>query len=198
MATTVSMSTAATRSTTVRPSTRRRTPNTIPKEIRTAAATSNASAKGLPQMFLERPGDGARRLFGIGRLHVEPVDEEAVPVDVDNQRSGRQRNRVRKRESADGRLELGFDSDDAGTDVDPGRIDIAHHVDGRSDKFDQKDASVANEMIETHGRKARVSPHAGFTREDVGENDGNQSTGGERFNGKRQIRRDPKDCEKHR
>src|SRR4249919_501249 len=123
------MSTAATRSTTERPRIRRRTPNRTPREIRIAATIRMPSAKDLLQTLLERPGDLARRLVGIGGLYIEPVNEQAVLINVDDQRARRQRDRIREREAAHRRFKLGLDLDDTGIDVDAPREHVAHHVD---------------------------------------------------------------------
>src|ERR1700722_1543912 len=99
---TVSISTAATRSTMVRPRMRRRTPNAIPKKIRTAAAKRKKSAKGLLQICFEIAGDHARGFIQIGGFDVEPMDEQHIVFDVEHQRPRRQRDRTGKREPADG------------------------------------------------------------------------------------------------
>src|SRR5688500_889566 len=113
METTVSISTAATRSTTVCPTTSRITPNTMLKKIRTAAMSKMESAKDVLQMLFERTGNDAARLVWIGRLDVQPVNEKRVVLDVDDQRSRSQRDGVRERETADRRLQSGLDLDDA-------------------------------------------------------------------------------------
>ena len=86
-------------------------------------------AKDLLQMFLERAGDQPRRFVRIGGLDVEPVDEQRVALDVDDQRTGRQRDRIGKRQSADRRFQRGLDLDDAWREIDARRIDIAQHID---------------------------------------------------------------------
>src|SRR5215475_5412404 len=99
METTVSVSTATTRSITVRPRTRRSTLNATPRKIRIAATMRISSAKGLLQMFLECAGDSAGCFVRIRCFYVEPVNEETVAFDIDDERSGRQRNGVCKRQS---------------------------------------------------------------------------------------------------
>src|SRR5262249_39242288 len=96
METTVSMSTAATRSTAVRPRTRRSAPNATPRKIRIDAAIRIRSAKGLLQMFFECAGNGARCFVRVCCFDIEPVNEEAVAVYVDHERSGRQWDGVRE------------------------------------------------------------------------------------------------------
>src|SRR6476660_6862654 len=125
----VSMSAATTRSTTVRPRRRRRTPNMIPKKIRTAAMKRKTSAKDFLQMFLERAGDNASGFVRISSLHVEPMDEHRVTLNVHHQRPRRQCNGIRKRQAAKGGLQPGPDPDNAGLDIEARRIDVSHHVD---------------------------------------------------------------------
>src|ERR1700722_14554055 len=119
---TVSISTAATRSTMVRPRMRRRTPNTIPKKIRTAAAKRKRSAKGLLQICFERAGDDACGFVRIGGFHVEPMDEQHVVLDVEHERPRRQRDRIGKREPAERTFQPGLDLDDARPDIDARRV----------------------------------------------------------------------------
>src|SRR5262249_8456866 len=109
METTVSMSTAATRSIAVRPRTRRSTPNATPRKIRIVAMIRSPSAKGFLQMFFECAGNGARCFVRICRSDVEPVNEKAVVVDVDHERSGCQCNGVGKCQSPDWSLEFRSD-----------------------------------------------------------------------------------------
>src|SRR5215831_10245997 len=96
METTVNMSTAAPRSTAVRPRIRRSTPNATPKKIRIVAAIRIRSAKGLLQMLFECAGNGAHCFVRICCFDVEPVNEEAVAVYFDHERSGRQCDGVRE------------------------------------------------------------------------------------------------------
>src|SRR6476659_11352135 len=157
--TTVSMSTAATRSTTVRPRSRRRTPNRTPREIRIAATIRMPSAKDLLQTLLERPGDLARRLVGIGGFYIEPVNEQAVLINVDHQRAGRQCDRVRQREPAHGCFQPGLDLDDPGIDVDARCEPVTHHVDIGAHELDSAEAGVPDEVIEQRGRETHIPPH---------------------------------------
>src|SRR6476660_6878012 len=105
METTVNMSTAATRSTTVRPRTRRTTPNMIPKQIRTAAIKRMTSAKDLLQVPFERAGNDARGFVRIGGLEVEPMNEQRVVLHIQHERPRRQRDGIRQRQPADWRLQ---------------------------------------------------------------------------------------------
>src|SRR5262245_14281024 len=97
METIVSMSTAATRSTTVRPRMRRTTPNMIPKSIRTAAIARMKSAKDLLQMPFKRTGDDTSSLVRIGALDIEAMNEQRVVLHVQHERTRRKRNRIRQR-----------------------------------------------------------------------------------------------------
>src|SRR5262245_44127386 len=106
------MSTAMTRSTTVRPSTKRSTPNKMPKKISAVAITMRCSAKDLLQVVLESTGNQAPRLVGIGGLHIEPVNEQAVSFHLDHQGTGCKRDRACQRQPAHRRLQLGLNFDD--------------------------------------------------------------------------------------
>src|SRR6516225_4509847 len=181
METMVSISTATTRSTTVCPSVNRRTPNTTLKKIKTAATVRIPSAKGFPQMLFERASDGTGGFLGISRLHVEPVNEEVIAIDVDDKRSRRQRNRIRERQPTHWGLELGFDSDDPGLDIDPLRIDVSHHVHVRAHKLHQENSCKKNKMIEARGRDANALPDTSPTSEHVGQNGRNQCTSRKRL-----------------
>src|SRR5215472_2761485 len=165
METTVSMSTATTRSTAVLPRTRRSTPNATPRKIRIVAAIRIRSAKGLLQMLFECAGNGARCFIRICCFDVEPVNEETVVVYVDHERSGRQCDGIRKRQPPDWSFELRSDSDDAGIDFDAWGIDVAHHVDVRTDQLDQKDDRVENEIMQARRGQPDVPPRARFARE---------------------------------
>src|SRR5262245_53857165 len=111
------MSTAMTRSTTVRPSTNRSTPNRTPSNIRIAATMMRCSAKDFLQVALERTGNQTCRLIGVGGLHIEPVNEHALPLNVDHQGAGCECNRVCQREPAYRRPQLCLDLDYARLDV---------------------------------------------------------------------------------
>src|SRR5262245_44794130 len=121
------MSTAATRSTTVRPRISRSTPSATPRKIRIAATMRIVSAKCLLQMFLEWTGDGAGCLVCICCFYVEPMNEEIVVFDVDHQRSRGKGDGVRKGQSPHWSLQFCLDPDDAGLDVNARRKNIAHH-----------------------------------------------------------------------
>src|SRR5262245_24130912 len=99
METTVSVSTATTRSITVRPRMRRSTLNATPRKVRIAAAMRICSAKGFLQMFLERTGDSASCFVRISCFDVEPMNKEIVALDVDHERSRRQCDGIRERQS---------------------------------------------------------------------------------------------------
>src|ERR1700733_5797677 len=161
---TVSISTAATRSTIVRPRIRRRTPNTIPKKIRIAATKRKKSAKSLLQICFERAGDYARGVVWIDGFHVEPMDEQHIVFDVDYQRSRRQRDRIGKRQRAMGTSQPGLDLDDTRRDIDARSVNITHHVDIGAYKFDGEHAGVPNKMIEARGRELNPLPNAGLLR----------------------------------
>src|SRR5262245_3737331 len=167
--TTVSMSTAMTRSTMVRPSIKRSTHNKMPRKIRIAATTIRCSAKDFLQVVLERAGNQTRHLVGIGGLHIEPVNEQAVPLYVDHQGAGGERDRVCQREPPYRCLQLGLDLDNAGIDVDVGCEHVAHHADVSAHKFERENAAVLEEVIEPRRGEANVPPCIGFAGEQVGE-----------------------------
>src|SRR5215475_838981 len=169
METTVSVSIATTRSITVRPRTRRSTLNATPRKIRIAAIMRISSAKGLLQMFLKCAGDSAGCFVRIRCFDVEPVNKETVTLDVDHERSGRQCDGVSKRQSTHRSREFGLDPDDAGFDVDARRKDVAHHNDIRTDKLDEENACVENEMICAFRSDADIAPGAGPACEHVGQ-----------------------------
>src|SRR5262245_35180917 len=103
------MSTAMTRSTMVRPSTKRTTPNRMPRNMRITATTMRCSAKDFLQVALERTGNQTRRLVAIGGLHIEPVNEHAVPLDIDHQGARGECDRVCQREPTYRCLQPGLD-----------------------------------------------------------------------------------------
>src|SRR3974390_250042 len=179
--TTVSRSTAATRSTTVWPRIRRSTPNAAPKKISTAETTRMPSAKGFLQVLLERAGDDARYFVGIGRLHIEPVNKQAILVDVDHQRARRQRDRVRECESPHRRFQPGLDLHDARIDVDARRVHVTHHVDVGAHELDRKDAGEPDEVIKPRGGEPDVPPRVGIADKQVGQHRRNQRAGHERL-----------------
>src|SRR6185437_2401240 len=118
---TVSISIATTRSISVLPITRRITPNRIAANISTAAIRSMISAKDFLQMLFERRDESFGGSVDIGRLHVEPVNEQDVVANIHHQRTGRELNRIGQREPAERRLQTGAHLDDAGLDVDARR-----------------------------------------------------------------------------
>jgi hypothetical protein len=79
----------------VRPSIKRSTPSKMPIRISIAAVMMMLSAKDFLQVLLEWTGNLARRLIGIGGLHVEPVNKHAVCAYLDHQGAGYERDRVR-------------------------------------------------------------------------------------------------------
>src|SRR5262245_50481477 len=166
---TVSVSTATTRSITVRPRIRRSTLNATPRKIRIAAAMRICSAKGLLQMFLERTGDSSSRFVRICRFDVEPVNKEIVALDVDHERSRRQRDGIRERQSPHRGRKFGLDLYDPRFDVDARRKDVTHHIDVRADKLDEEDACIANEMICARRRDADIAPRSRPACEHVGQ-----------------------------
>src|SRR5262245_55276905 len=109
----VNMSTAATRSTTVRPRTRRTTPNMIPKSIRTAAVARMKSAKDLLQVPFKRTGNDASGLVRISGLDIEPMNEQCVVLHVQHERARCQRNGIRQRQPAKRGLQLRLDPHNA-------------------------------------------------------------------------------------
>src|SRR5262245_25999223 len=121
------MSTAAMRSTTVCPRIRRKTPIAMPSEMRTAATIRMISAKRLLQVSFEWTGDQRGCFVRVSCLHIETMDEQAVAIDVDHERSRRKSNRIRERQPSDRGFELGLDPDNPGIDLDARRIDVAHH-----------------------------------------------------------------------
>src|SRR5262249_62128843 len=169
METTVSVSTAATRSITVRPIIRRSSLNATPRKIRIAATMRISSAKGFLQMLLEGADDSAGCFVRICCFDVEPVNKETVALDVDHKRSRRQCDGVRKRQSTHRSREFGLDPNDAGFDVDARRKDVAHHIDIRTDKFDEENTCVENEMICAFRSDADIAPGAGPACEHVGQ-----------------------------
>jgi hypothetical protein len=104
-------------------------------------------------MLLEWASDSAGGFLGIGCLHVEPVNEEIITIDVDDERPWRQRNGIGEREPTHWSPELGFDSNDPRLYADPPRIDVTHHVDVRAHKLDQENSRMKNKMIEARGEK---------------------------------------------
>src|SRR5262249_37474235 len=198
METTVSVSTAAARSITVRPIIRRSTLKATPRKIRIAATMRISSAKSFLQMLLEGADDSAGCFVRICCFDVEPVNKETVALDVDHKRSRRQCDGVRKRQSTHRSREFGLDPNDAGFDVDARRKDVAHHIDIRTDKFDEKNACIENEMVCAARRDADVAPRAGPTREHPRQHHRYRCASYKRFNCKRRIRRKPKECEKDR
>src|SRR5262245_7385716 len=169
METTVSVSTATTRSITVRPRIRRSTLNVTPRKIIIAATMRISSAKGLLQMFLECASDSAGCFVRICCFDVDPVNKQTVALDVDDERSGRQCDGVRQRQTPHGSRKFGLDPGEAGFNVDAGRKDVAHHIDIRTDKLDEENACVENEMIYALGRDADIAPRAGLACEHIGQ-----------------------------
>src|SRR5579864_9827582 len=102
---TVSMSMATTRSIRVLPSTRRMTPNRIAKKISTAAISSMISAKDLLQMLFERRDERLCCGIDVGRLDVQPVDEQDVALKIHHKRARRECDRIGQRQPAHGRCQ---------------------------------------------------------------------------------------------
>src|SRR6185295_14358155 len=175
------MSTAMTRSTMVRPTTKRSTPNKVPRKIRIAATTMRCSAKDFLQVVLERTGNQTRRLVGIGGLHIEPVNEHAVPLYVDHQGAGCERDRVCQRQPTQRCLQLGLDFDNARIDVDMWCEHVAHHVDVCAHEFDHKNAAVLDEVMEPRRGETDVPPYIGLAGEQVGQYRRNQCAGADRL-----------------
>src|SRR5262245_9560791 len=169
METTVSVSTATTRSITVRPRMRRSTLNATPRKVRIAAAMRICSAKGFLQMFLERTGDSASCFVRISCFDVEPMNKEIVALDVDHERSRRQCDGIRERQSPHRGRKLGLDLYDSRIDFDARRKDVTHHIDVRADKLDEENACIKNKMISAFGRDADIAPRAGPPCEHVGQ-----------------------------
>src|SRR4051812_3749435 len=138
----VSMSIATIRSIVVGPSTSRMTPSDMAPKMRAAATWTMDSAKDVLQMPFERSDDRVCRRVGVDAVDIEQVDEERVAPQFHHERARRQRDRIGKCQSADRRFEAGADLDDARLDIDPRRIDVAHHGDVGLDELDEERRAV--------------------------------------------------------
>ena len=103
------------------------------------------------QVFFEATGYFLGGRDRVGGTDIDPVDEQGVPDDVDDQCPGRQGDGVRQRQAAKGRLQRGLDLDNAGLDVDVRLEHQSHDIQVGLDQFDEEYRQV-HEVIEYHPR----------------------------------------------